>query len=67
MDMQYPNDKVWFGDNYGLSISEIGIWLGISHRTGRLVCYHILKTGKFISRSTVQQVTNIGLSTDEVI
>ena len=53
-------DKVCFKDNGGLSNSEPGRWLGISHRTGRLVCYHILThTGKVISRSTVQRVTNV--------
>ena len=35
-------DKVWFKDNVGISPSEPGRWLGISHRTGRLMCYHIL-------------------------
>ena len=59
-------DKVWFKDDYGISPSEPGSWLGISHRTGRLVCYHIpTHTGKAVSRSTVQRVTNIELSTDE--
>ena len=58
-------DKVWFKDNYGLYPIEPGWWLGISHRTGTLMCYHILtNTGKVISRSTVQRVTNIELSTD---
>ena len=32
-----------------------------------MICYHILtQTGKVISISTVQQVTNLELSTDEV-
>ena len=60
-------DKVWFKDNAGLSPNEPGRWLCISHRTGRLICYHILtQTGKVISRSTAQRVMNIELSTDEV-
>ena len=60
-------EKVWFKDNAGLSPSEPGRWLGISHRTGRLLCYHILtQTGKVISRSTVQRVTNIKISSNEV-
>ena len=60
-------DKVCFKDNDGLSLSEHGRWLGILHRKGRLICYHILtQTWKVISRSMVQQVTNIELSTDEV-
>ena len=60
-------EKFWFKDNSGLSPSEPGRWLGISHQTGRLMCYHILaQTGKVISRSIVQRVTNLKLSTDEV-
>ena len=60
-------DKFWFKDTSGISPSEYGRWLGISHRTGRLVCYHILtQTGKVISRYTVHRITNIDLSTDEV-
>ena len=48
----------------GLSTSEPGRWLGIPHWTGRLICYHIItQTGKGISRSMVQRVTNIELST----
>ena len=44
-----------------------GRWLGVSHRTGRLMCYHILnQNGKVISRSTVQRVTNLELQDDLV-
>ena len=47
-------EKVRFKDNSGLSLSALVRWLGISHRTGRLMCYHILtQTGKVIPRSTV--------------
>ena len=47
-------EKGWFKDNAGISTIEPGRWLGISHQTGRLKCYHILtQTGKVISRSTV--------------
>ena len=60
-------EKFWFKDNAGLSPGELGSWLGISRRTGMLMCYHILiHTGKVISRYMVQWVTNIGLSNDEV-
>ena len=36
-------------------------WLGVSHRTGRLMCYHALtqKGTVIMSRSTVQRVTNL--------
>ena len=58
-------DKVWFKDDAGISPSEPGIYLVISHRKGRLICYHILThTGKVISRSVVLRVRNIVLSTD---
>ena len=60
-------DKVWFKDNATISPSEPGRWLGISYRTGMLICYHILpQTGRVIYRSMVQRVNNINLSTDEV-
>ena len=49
-----------------MSNSEPGIWLGISRRTGGLMCYHILThTGKVMSSYTVQRVTNLELYTDE--
>ena len=60
-------DKLWFKDNSGLSPGEPGRWLGVSHRTGGLMCYHLItQTGKVISIFTVQRVTNLELSTDEV-
>ena len=60
-------DKLWFNDNYGLSPSEPGRWLWISHDTVRLMCYPILThTGKILSISTVQRVTDIELSTEKV-
>ena len=60
-------DKVCFKDNDGLSPSKPGRCLCISHQTGGLMCYHVLtQTGKVISGSMLQRVTNIELSTDEV-
>ena len=36
----------------------LGQWLGVSHRVGSALCYHILKSnGKIESRTTVQHVT----------
>ena len=53
-------DEVWFKDNAGLSPSEPGRWLGVSHRVGRLMFYNILtQRATGISRSTVQRVTNL--------
>ena len=47
--------KLWFKDNAGLSPSEPGRWYGISHQTGRLICYQRLtQTGKGVSNATVQ-------------
>ena len=55
-------DQVWYKDNSGLSEEKPGRWLGVSHNTGRLMCYHILmQTGSVISRSTVQRVTSLEL------
>ena len=60
-------DKVWYKDNAGLGETMPRRWLGVSHRTGRLMCYHILnQNGKVISRSTVQRVTNLELQDDLV-
>ena len=60
-------DQVWYKDNAGLSPSEPGRWLGVSSRTGRLMCYWILNQhGAVISRSTVQRVTNLELSTPPI-
>ena len=55
-------DPVWYKDNAGLGESLPGRWLGVSHRTGRLMTYHILtQKGTVVSRSTVQRVTNLEL------
>ena len=60
-------DKVWYKDNAGASPFEPARWLGVSDRTGRLMTYHILtQRGTVISRSTLQRVTNLELSTDSV-
>ena len=44
----------------------MGRWLGVSHRVGSALCYHILKyNGKIESRTTVQHVTQDDLNTPE--
>ena len=60
-------DRVWYKDNAGLSPSQPGRWLGVSKRTGRLMCYHVLtQKGSIVSRSTVQRVTHLELQTETV-
>ena len=60
-------DEVWYNDNAGLSPPLPGRWLGVSHRTGRLMCYHILnQNGSIVSRSTVQRITNLEKQTAPV-
>ena len=60
-------DPVWYKDNAGISPFEPGRWLGVSHRVGRLMTYHILtQRGTVISRSTVQRVPNLELQTSAV-
>eukprot|EP00957_Ditylum_brightwellii_P031514 2389760-Ditylum_brightwellii.AAC.1 len=60
-------DKVWFKGNAGLSPQEPGRWLGVSHCTGRIMCYQILnQRGTVVSRSTVQWMTNLEQATEEV-
>ena len=60
-------DPVWFKDNAGVSPNEPARWLGVSNRTGRSMCYWILnQRGQVISRSSVQRVTNLEMSTTTV-
>ena len=60
-------EQIWFKDNAWVSLFEPGRWLGISHRTGHLMCYHVLtQRGTAISRSIVQRVTNTEKTTAEV-
>ena len=60
-------DWVWYRDNAGVGDNMFGRWLGVSHRVGNLMSYWILtNNGRVISRTTVQRVTNLELSTDEV-
>ena len=60
-------DQVWYKDNAGLAPEQPGRWLGVSSRTGRLMCYFILtQKGTVVSRSTVQRVTNLEQHTARV-
>jgi hypothetical protein len=60
-------DWVWFKDNAGLGGNCIGQWLGIAHLVGNLMSYWILMdAGRAIARTTVQRVTNLEQTTDEV-
>ena len=60
-------DQVWYKDNAGLSPSEPARWLGVSHRTGRLMSYYVLtQRGTVISRTTVQRVTELEKTTPAV-
>ena len=53
-------DQVWFHENAGLGEPQLGRWLGVSHRTGGPMCYHVLKTnGSVLSRTSVWRVTNL--------
>ena len=60
-------EKVWYKENAGLGPELPGRWLGVSHNTGRLMCYHILaQSGAIISRTTVQRVTNLEKEKEEI-
>ena len=60
-------DPIWFKDNADTSPSEPDRWLGVFHRTGRLMTYYVLnQNGQVLSRSTIQRVTNLKLSTTAV-
>ena len=59
-------DWVVFRQNAGIGKSEIGIWLGVSHKVGQLMSYWILPiSGIPISCVTVQRLTNLEQQTDE--
>ena len=59
-------DWVMFRNNAGLGNSEIGRWLGVSHRVGQLMSYWVLPaSGIPISCTTVQLVTEMEKGTDE--
>ena len=59
-------DWVWYRDNAGLGMTKLGRWLGVSHRIGTLMSFWILTaTGKVLSRTTVQRVTNLELQIDD--
>ena len=60
-------DCVWYKDNAGVGDNLFGRWLGVSHRVGNLMSFWILTShGKIISRTTVQRVTNLEMTTTEV-
>ena len=53
-------DHCWYHNNAGISSPLVGRWLRSSHWIGSAMSYWILtKTGNVISRTTVQQVTDI--------
>ena len=59
-------DWVWYRENAGLGETKLGRWLGVSHRIGTLMSFWVLAaSGKVISRTTVQRVTNLEIQVDE--
>ena len=60
-------DWVTFRSNAGLGEVQLGRWLGVSHRVGRLMSYWILPSSAIpISATTVQRLTNDERCTDEM-
>ena len=59
-------DWVTYRQNAGLGKIEIGRWLGVSHKVGKLMSYWILpESGIVMSCTTVQRVTHLEKQTDE--
>jgi hypothetical protein len=59
-------DWVLFKTNAGVTPPELGRWLGVSHRVGRIMLYWILPpSGIPISCNTVQRLTNLEQQTNE--
>ena len=53
-------DWCWYKNNAGLGESQIGRWLGVSHKQGSLMSYWVLTSkGSVLSRTTVQRVTHL--------
>ena len=51
---------VSYKDNAGLGMTDIGRWIGLSHKVGGLMPYYILtQKGTVISRTTIQRLTII--------
>ena len=60
-------DWVWYKENAGLDVPQIGKFLGIADSVSNLMTYHILPaSGIPITAGTVQRVTHLELQTDAV-
>lgn len=59
-------DWVWYRENAGLGETKLGRWLGVSHRIGTLMSFWVLtSSGKVLSRTTVQRVTQLETQIEE--
>ena len=59
-------DWVTYRQNAGLGKIEIGRWMGVSHRVGKLMSYWILpESGIVMSCTTVQRMTHLEKQIDE--
>ena len=67
MDFEFY-DWVVFRSSAGLGEVELGCWLGVSHRVGRLLSYWIFlpESGIPISVTTAQRLTNDERNTEEM-
>ena len=68
---EYLDFTIWgwvhFRTDRGLGVTEIGKWLGVSHRVGPMMTYWVLpKSGIPISTDTVQAITEAELQMDVV-
>ena len=65
LDFGFYN-RVWFKEDAGLGETKLGRFLGVSHHIGSHMIYWILSaSGIPISRTTVQQVTNLKSQTEQ--
>ena len=59
-------DRVWFKEDAGLGETKLGRFLGVSHHIGSLMSYWVFPaSGIPMSRTTVQQVTNLESQTEQ--
>ena len=58
-------DRVWFKEDAGIGETQIGRFLGPSHKVGSLMSYWILPASVIpVPRTTVQRVTYLETCTD---
>ena len=61
-------DRVWYWDSpHDEENPKLGRWLGVSHRVGSDMCFHVInEKGSVLSRTTVKPVTEAELRNQDI-